>query len=260
MIEIKDLKKTLNKKLVLKDVNLFIPENHTMVIIGRSGSGKSVLLKHLIGIHKPDSGKIYVHGIDITQIDRLNFFKKNIKIAVLFQNSALFDSMNIEDNVGFYLERYASLTETERAKVVAEKLDMVGLKGVEKLMPFELSGGMQKRAALARALVIEPAIMLYDEPTTGLDPITAENINKLIVELQHNLKITSIVVTHDMISAYHVGDRIAMLNDGVIIENTPVEEFHLSSNSLVQEFIKNYDLPLSRQLEKKGQGANYEPI
>jgi len=260
MIEIKNLKKTLNNKLVLKDVNLFIPEKHTMVIVGRSGSGKSVLLKHLIGIHKPDSGTILVRGVDITKVDRLDFFKKNIKVAVLFQNSALFDSMNIGDNVGFYLERYSTLTEAERAKVVAEKLDMVGLKGVEKLMPFELSGGMQKRAALARSLVIEPDIMLYDEPTTGLDPITAEDINKLIVELQHNLNITSIVVTHDMFSAYHVGDRIAMLNEGVIIENTPVEEFHLSSNSLVQKFIKNYNLPLSRQLEKKGQGANYEPI
>ena len=224
MITIKELRKSLQKKEVLRGVNLDVADGEVLVILGRSGCGKSVLLKHIAGLFKPDSGTIEVKGIDITALDPLTFVGKGIRIAILFQNSALFDSLNVRENVGFYIDRYSGLPEKERDRLVKEKLELVDLRGIEQYKPFQLSGGMQKRVALARSLIMDPDVMLYDEPTTGLDPITAEAINELIIDLNKRLKITSLVVTHDLASAFEVAHRMAFLNEGkIVVEGTPAE-------------------------------------
>lgn len=242
MIRIDHLKKTYDERTVLKDINLEIPDSQKIVILGRSGCGKSVLLKHIAGIYKPDDGFIEVDGKDITKMDRLNFLKNDVRISILFQNSALFDSLNIRENVGFYLDRYSTLTEEEKSEKVREKLGMVELKNVEELKPFQLSGGMQKRAALARSLITDPKIMLYDEPTTGLDPITAESINNLINELNTRLGITSIIVTHDIQSAFKTADKFAMLHQGEIVFNGSKTEIQESNDSVITQFLQgNYE-------------------
>jgi len=237
LIRIEGLVKKLQNKEVLKKVNLTVKEGEILVVMGRSGCGKSVLLKHIAGLFKPDAGSIFIHDIDICKLDPLMFHSVGITISMLFQNSALFDSMNVRENVGFYIDRYSTLNETEKNEKVKEKLALVDLKDVEYLKPYQLSGGMQKRVALARSLMMEPEIMLYDEPTTGLDPITADSINKLIRNLNEKFKMTSIVVTHDIRSAFQIADRLAMLHDGYIIfEGTP-EEMRNSSNPYIQQFL-----------------------
>lgn len=231
MIEAKEVYKNFEENQVLKGLTLTIKTGETLVILGRSGVGKSVLLKHIIGITKPDKGVILVDGIDITQLtgERLTLITKNM--GMLFQGSALFDSMNIEDNTAFYLAQHGDpktgkkYTKTEIQDMVAEALTMVGLNGVQKKMPSELSGGMKKRAALARLIVYRPSYLLYDEPTTGLDPITAMQINELIVKTQEELKATSIVVTHDIISSLYVADRLALHKDGKIAYVETPDEF-----------------------------------
>ncbi|OGW86162.1 MAG: ABC transporter ATP-binding protein [Omnitrophica bacterium RIFCSPHIGHO2_02_FULL_46_11] len=237
MIEIIDLHKSFGAHRVLDGVNLKIETGETMVIIGRSGTGKSVLLKHIIGIMKPDSGEILVDGVNIFEIpgDEINQFR--MQIGMLFQGSALFDSLTVRENIGFSLYEHTQLAHDEIDRRVKERLRLVGLSGIEDLMPSELSGGMKKRVGLARAICTEPKIILYDEPTTGLDPIMADAINDLILRMQQRLRITSIVVTHDMTSAYKVGTRIAMLYGGKIVGVGTPAEIRNSKDPLIQQFI-----------------------
>lgn len=237
MIEIVDLHKSFGEKVVLDGVNLKVEKGESMVVIGGSGSGKSVLIKHIIGILKPDKGKVFIDGIDITSLDEDKLYEIRKKFGMLFQMSALFDSLTVWENVAFFLMRHKKLKEKEAKMVAIEKLRLVGLPGVEDLMPSELSGGMKKRVALARAIAHEPEILLYDEPTTGLDPIMADAINELIVEMKKHLSVTSVAITHDMQSAYKIGDRIAMLYNGKIIEVGTPDEIKNTKNPIVRQFI-----------------------
>lgn len=222
MIKVKHLWKKYDEIEVLKGLTVDIHDGETLVILGRSGVGKSVLLKHLIGLTKPDRGTIDIDDVRITDLSGPSLYNALHNMGMLFQGAALFDSMNIEENTGFYLKQHGNketgkaYTNAELAETVAEALEMVGLEGTQNMMPSELSGGMKKRAALARLIVYRPKILLYDEPTTGLDPITAMHINELIVKIQRELKGTSIVVTHDIVSALFVGDRLALHKDGKI--------------------------------------------
>lgn len=222
MIEIRNLWKKFGSVDVLKGLTLDARKGEILVILGRSGVGKSVLLRHIIGIEKPDKGSIVIDGTDITECKKNEIYPIVKNMGMLFQGSALFDSMNIEENTAFYLNQHGDPAtgkpfkkETVQQKV-KEALAMVGLEGIEKKMPSDLSGGMRKRAGLARLIVYRPSILLYDEPTTGLDPITAQQINELIVSTQNELKGTSIVVTHDIQSALFMADRLALHQDGAI--------------------------------------------
>jgi phospholipid/cholesterol/gamma-HCH transport system ATP-binding protein len=237
MIEIVDLYKSFGQKEVLRGVNLFIEKGQSMVIIGGSGSGKSVLLKHIIGLLKPDKGSVFIEGLDITKLNEKNLYKVRKKFGMLFQGAALFDSLKVWENVSFFLMRHRGISEKKAKEIAIEKLRLVGLVGVEDLMPSELSGGMRKRVGLARAIAHDPEILLYDEPTTGLDPIMADAINDLIIDLKKKLNVTSVAITHDMPSAYKIGDRIAMLYEGRIIEVGTPEEIKNSSNPIVRQFI-----------------------
>lgn len=237
MIEIKELYKSFGRKEVLRGVNLFIERGDSMVIIGGSGSGKSVLLKHIIGLLKPDRGSVFIEDLDITRLNEKDLYKVRKKFGMLFQGAALFDSLKVWENVSFFLLRHKNMSEEKAKRIAIEKLRLVGLVGVEDLMPSELSGGMRKRVGLARAIAHDPEILLYDEPTTGLDPITADAINDLIVELKKKLNVTSVAITHDMQSAYKIGDRIAMLYEGKIIEVGTPEEIKNSPNPIVRQFI-----------------------
>lgn len=239
MIQLMDVYKSFGSKKVLEGVNLEINDCESMVVIGGSGTGKSVLIKHIIGLLKPDKGKVIVDGIDVTAIKKereLNAFRK--KFGMLFQYAALFDSMTVWENVGFALMRLHKLGEREARQKAAEKLRMVGLVGTEDLMPSELSGGMKKRVGLARAIAHDPKILLFDEPTTGLDPIMADVINHLIVNIRNTLCATSVAITHDMNSAYKIADRIAMLYDGRIIEIGTPEEIKNTKDPVVRQFIE----------------------
>jgi phospholipid/cholesterol/gamma-HCH transport system ATP-binding protein len=236
-IELKNLSKSFNDHNVLDDLNLKIEKGSTLVVIGRSGCGKSVLLKHIIGVLKPDSGKVMVSGEDIWGMNRDVFNKIIFKMNMVFQGGALFDSLTVGENVGFELIEHGLASGDELQKKIEEALSLVDLTGIAKLMPSELSGGMRKRVALARAICMHPEIILYDEPTTGVDPITADIINELILSLQAKLKVTSIVVTHDMKSAYKIGSRIAMLYKGKIIADGTPEEIQNSKDPFVYQFI-----------------------
>ena len=237
-IRLVNLHKSFGENQVLRGVHLEVQEGESMVVIGGSGSGKTVLIKCIIGLIRPDEGEIYVDGLEITSLNegRMNEVRK--KFGMLFQWGALFDSMTVWENVGFGLLWQARLSEGEIRKIASEKLELLGLRNVEDLMPSQLSGGMKKRVSLARAIAMEPEILLYDEPTTGLDPIMADAINELIVEMKEKLKVTSITITHDMKSAYKIGDRIAMLCQGRIIEVGTPEEIKNSPNPVVQQFIQ----------------------
>lgn len=237
MIEIVNLCKAFEDHVVLDNVNLTLHDGETIVVIGRSGTGKSVLLKHIIGIMKPDMGQVVIDGQDITRVDDKELNVIRLKFGMLFQGAALFDSLNVRDNVAFNLIEHTKTDEKAINKRVAECLEMVGLHGVEDLRISELSGGMKKRVGLARAICINPKIILYDEPTTGVDPIGADAINELIKELQGKLKTLAVVVTHDMVSAYKVADRIAMLYKGKIIEVGTPEEIKNTRNAVVRQFI-----------------------
>ncbi|MBI4342702.1 MAG: ABC transporter ATP-binding protein [Candidatus Omnitrophica bacterium] len=238
MIEIKDLSKAFNGHQVLDRANLTIQTGETMVIIGRSGSGKSVLLKHIIGLMKPDGGLVRVDGEHVAQLSGAALDTLRMRFGMLFQSAALFDSMTAFENVAFPLQEHTTMSPEAIAQRVHECLQLVGLQDVDGLYPAELSGGMRKRVGLARALAISPSIVLYDEPTTGIDPIMGDIINDLIVALRDRLKVTSVVVTHDMRSAYKVADRIAMLYNGDILEVGTPEEIRASKNPYVQQFIK----------------------
>ena len=213
MIEVRDLKKSFGPQPILDGVTFKIEQGESLVIIGRSGGGKSVLLKHIIGLLKPDSGAVVIDDEDITHMNERDLIRVRSKFGMVFQGAALFDSMNVAENVAFAFRRERKFTEKEVARKVAEALDMVELSGVEKKRPSELSGGMRKRVGLARAIIYQPSIVLYDEPTTGLDPIVSDSIDKLIMRVTERLKVTTIVVTHDMRSARRVGHRIVMLHN-----------------------------------------------
>lgn len=237
MIEIVKVSKAFNNYKVLDKLSLSVEKGSTCVIIGRSGCGKSVLLKHIIGIMRPDSGKIVVNGKDISRLNEKELNAIRMKIGMVFQGGALFDSMSVGENVGFGLIEHDHLSRRELLERVEESLAMVDLCGIEHLSPAELSGGMKKRVALARAICIRPEIILYDEPTTGVDPITADSINELIRGLHDKLKVTSMVVTHDMKSAYRVGDKLAMLYQGVIIAEGTPEQIQKTKHPVVHQFI-----------------------
>lgn len=237
MIKIIKLEKSFGTHAVLCGVDLTIEKGETMVVIGQSGSGKSVLLKHLIGLIKPDAGEIYIDGTEITRLRDDALQRITRRFGLLFQGAALFDSMTVAENVRFGLDRYTRLSGAEIERAVSESLAMVGLRNVEKLMPFELSGGMKKRVGLARAIAYRPEIMLYDEPSTGIDPIRADAINDLINKLKREMKVTSVVITHDMVSSYKIADKIAMLYRGRIIEVGTPEEIRNSANPVIQQFI-----------------------
>jgi len=237
MIQIVDLHKSFGGKKVLDGVNLDIQRGETVVVIGQSGSGKSVLIKHMIGILKPDKGEIYIDGTEICCLSEDDFYKLRKRFGMLFQGAALFDSLTVGQNVAFGLERYRVFSEEEKTKAVRESLAMVGLRGIETLMPHELSGGMKKRVGLARAIAYGPEIILYDEPSTGIDPIRADAINDLIIQMQREMGVTSVVITHDMVSAYKIADRIAMLYEGKIIQEGTPEEIKKTQNEVVQQFI-----------------------
>ncbi|TMQ52890.1 MAG: ATP-binding cassette domain-containing protein [Candidatus Eisenbacteria bacterium] len=230
--------KRLGAKEVLRGVDLTVAEGESVVIIGRSGTGKSVLLKHVVGLIDPDRGAVRVDGQDVPALSVKELLDLRKRMGMLFQGGALFDSLSIAENVGLPLREHTRIAETQVDLLVHEKLHLVGLEGVETMRPSSLSGGMKKRAALARALALNPKIMLYDEPTTGLDPITADLINRLIRRLQERLGITSIAVTHDMRSAYHIADRIAMLHEGRIHAIGTPAEIQASADPAVRQFIE----------------------
>ena len=238
MIRIKNLQKSFNGKPVLRDVNLEIQDGECLTIIGRSGCGKSVLLKHITGLIEPNTGTVEIDGEVITGMSYRDLAGIRKKFGILFQNSALFDSMSVEENIALPLIEHSDYSQEEIDKKVAEALDWVGLPNSQELSPSELSGGMKKRVGLARALVYRPEYMLYDEPTTGLDPIMADTINQLIIDLNERLSVTSIIVTHDMVSAYKVSDRIVMLHYGQIIFSGTPEETKNTDNPTVRQFIE----------------------
>lgn len=237
MIEIKELVKTFNTHKVLDNLSLTIEKGTTCVVIGRSGCGKSVLLKHIIGILKPDSGKVFIDNRDITSLKDNALDKVRLRMGLVFQGGALFDSLTVGENVGFGLIEHSAIKGRELLGRIEDALAMVGLSGIANLMPAELSGGMKKRVALARAICMKPDIILYDEPTTGVDPITADSINSMIRDLHDKIKVTAVVVTHDMKSAYKVADRIAMLYQGKIIAEGAPEEIKNTKHPVVYQFI-----------------------
>jgi phospholipid/cholesterol/gamma-HCH transport system ATP-binding protein len=237
MIEARDLKKSFGAQLILDDISFRIQNGESVVIIGRSGGGKSVLLKHLIGLLQPDSGDVLIDGESIVAMDERQLLRVRRKFGMVFQGAALFDSMTVAENVAFGLRRHENLTEAEIATRVAKTLEMVDLPGTENKNPAELSGGMRKRVGLARAIIYEPQILLYDEPTTGLDPIVSDSIDKLIIRVRDHLKVTTVVVTHDMRSARRVGNRLMMLHEKKIYANGTPEEIFASQDPIVRQFI-----------------------
>jgi phospholipid/cholesterol/gamma-HCH transport system ATP-binding protein len=246
MIELVDIHKSFGEQKVLDGLNLRIEDGKTTVIIGKSGGGKSVLLKHIIGLLKPDSGQVLVNGIDITTLSdkELNEVRKNF--GMLFQEAALFDSMNVGENIAFPLREHTKKKEKEIREIVDERLRAVGLPGVENKMPSELSGGMRKRVGLARALAMHPQIILYDEPTTGLDPIMTEAINDLIINTQKNFNVTCVVISHDIESIFEIGHNIAMLYEGKIVEYGTPEVIRQSDNPVLKQFLSgSLDGPIS---------------
>ncbi len=237
MIEAINVRKSFNSHLVLDNLSLKVAKGETLVIIGRSGCGKSVFLKHMIGLLKPDQGELLVDGLNVAALNTKQMNQLRMRFGMLFQAAALFDSMSVGENVGFALIEHTDLSDASIRERVNEALELVGLKGIHELRPSELSGGMKKRVALARAICMRPEILLYDEPTTGLDPIMSDAINGLIMELHDKLKVTSVVVTHDMVSAYKIGTRIAMMYQGKIIQLGTPDEIKNSSNPVVRQFI-----------------------
>ena len=238
MIRLANVCKVYDGKYALLDINLNIKKGETVAVIGGSGSGKSTLLQLLVGLIRPDSGEIYIGGQETTKLTEKELDKVRLNMGMVFQYSALFDSMTVGENVAFGLREHKHLPEAEIQRIIREKLDLVGLPGVENKLPGELSGGMKKRVGLARAIAIEPEIIFYDEPSSGLDPITTTKIDELIVDMQHKLGVTSVVVTHDMASACRIADRIAMVYEGELIAVDTVKQFQELQDERVQAFFK----------------------
>jgi len=238
MIEVRDLNKSFGPHQVLDGVSFSIDKGESVVIIGRSGGGKSVLLKHLIALLQPDSGQVLIEGEDIVPMNERQLLRVRRKFGMLFQGAALFDSMTVAENVAFAFRRDRSLPEPEIARKVAHVLELVDLPGIENKNPSELSGGMRKRVGLARAIVYQPEIILYDEPTTGLDPIASDSIDKLILRVRDRLDVTSVVVTHDMRSARRLGQRILMLHNKKIYATGTPDEIFESQDPVVRQFVE----------------------
>ena len=246
MIEARQLKKSFGPQRVLDGVDLRVEKGESVVIIGRSGGGKSILLKHLIGLLRPDEGDVIIDGESIAEMNERQLLKVRRKFGMLFQGAALFDSLTVAENVAFVLQREGKLTEPEISKKVDQALDRVDLGGTQDKKPAELSGGMRKRVGLARAIVYQPEIVLFDEPTTGLDPIVADSIDQLIVRVREQLDVTTVAVTHDMRSARRIGQRILMLYHGRIhFAGTPDEVFQ-SKDPLVYRFVNGISDPKER--------------
>jgi phospholipid/cholesterol/gamma-HCH transport system ATP-binding protein len=243
MIEVRQLMKSFGAQRVLDGVDLRIEKGESVVIIGRSGGGKSVLLKHLIGLISPEAGDVLIEGESIAGMTERQLLKVRRKFGMLFQGAALFDSLTVAENVGFVLYRERKLTESEIARKVDETLEMVDLGGTQNKKPAELSGGMRKRVGLARAIIYQPEIVLYDEPTTGLDPIVADSIDQLIVRVRERLAVTTVAVTHDMRSARRVGQRILMLHQGRVHFNGTPDEIFRSKDPLVHRFVNGISDP-----------------
>ena len=237
LIEFKNVSKSFGRKKVLDRVSLSIQKGETITIMGGSGTGKSVFLKLLLGVIYPESGEIFFKGEDVTRMSEDQLVKMRKQIGMLFQGAALFDSLSVAENIAYPLREHFDYTEAELSKIIAEKLQMVGLSGIEKMHPSELSGGMKKRVGLARAIATDPEVILYDEPTTGLDPANTNRINRLIQELQGQLKVTSVVVTHDMESAFTVANRIALLSKQHFVYIGTKEDAAKSADPVVQAFI-----------------------
>ncbi len=237
MIEIHNLYKAFGSQMILNNLSLTVRRGETKAIIGRSGVGKSVLLKNIVGLIRPDSGSIKVNGTEVTNLNEKDYNKLRMEIGLVFQGGALFDSMSVGDNVAFVLNEFLNLNKSTIRDRVHDSLAMVGLKDIQDMMPSQLSGGMRKRVSLARVLCMEPQIILYDEPTSEVDPITAAALNNLIIELRDKLKVTSIVVTHDMNSAYKIADSIAMFYRGQVIADGKPDEIRHSSHPVVKQFI-----------------------
>ncbi|MEK6727245.1 MAG: ABC transporter ATP-binding protein [Candidatus Omnitrophota bacterium] len=251
MIEAIGVSKSFGEHKVLDEFNLKINTGETCVIIGRSGCGKSVFLKHVVGLFRPDKGKVLVEGKEVGRLSQEELNELRMKISMVFQGGALFDSMTVGENVGFGLIEHTKIGKKELLERIEESLCLVGLCGIVNLTPSELSGGMKKRVALARAICIKPQILLYDEPTTGVDPITADSINDLIKSLHDKLRVTSVVVTHDMKSAYKVADRIAMLYQGKIIAEGTPDEIQNTNHAVVHQFINGLAQgPITETLER----------
>jgi phospholipid/cholesterol/gamma-HCH transport system ATP-binding protein len=243
MVEVRNLRKSFGSHLILDDVSFRVETGESIVIIGRSGGGKSVLLKHLIALLMPDSGQVIIDGQNLCGLNERQLLHVRGKFGMLFQSAALFDSLTVAENVAFALRREGMKDETEIRNKVARALDLVELPGTERKNPSELSGGMRKRVGLARAIVYEPQIILYDEPTTGLDPVVSDSIDQLILRVRDNLNVTTVVVTHDMRSARRLGQRILMLHEGKIHFNGAPEEVFSSTDPIVHNFVNGISIP-----------------
>ncbi|MGZ8867033.1 MAG: ABC transporter ATP-binding protein [Thermoanaerobaculia bacterium] len=238
-VEFRGVKKSYGPKNVLRGVDLQVYRGEVLVILGGSGTGKSVALRHILGLEAPDEGRVLIEEEDITDLPEEELYRVRKKFGMLFQSGALFDSMTVFENIAFPLREHTDMAEEEIARAVREKLELVDLPRTEQLMPVDLSGGMRKRVGLARSIVLNPKMILYDEPTTGLDPITAQKINELIIDLQSKLNVTSVVVTHDIQSAFSVGDRIAFLNQGVFEWTGTMEAARDADHPQLREFLKS---------------------
>lgn len=251
MIRFENVTKRLGRKLVLNRINFEVGEGETFVIVGLSGAGKSVTLKHMIRLMEPDSGQVMIDGEAIQNLARADLRRVRTKFGVLFQGAALLQWMNVHDNVALPLREHTSMSDAEIKTLVDEKLDQLGLGDAGAKFPSDISGGMQKRAGLARAIIMNPKIVLYDEPTSGLDPVTSRRIDRLIIDMREQLGITSVVVTHDLHSALSIGTRIMMLDHGRIVENATPEAFIRSENATVQSFLE------SQYITKKGKWEEF---
>jgi phospholipid/cholesterol/gamma-HCH transport system ATP-binding protein len=238
IIELREIYKTFNGLTVHKGINLAVKEGEILSLIGSSGSGKTILLKEIIGLLRPDRGKVFVMGRDVATLREKELLEVRRNVGMVFQGSALFDSLTVLENVAYPLKEHIRLSKSEIKERVRERLAMVGLYGIEHKMPGELSGGMKKRVALARAIATDPRIILYDEPNTGVDPINARKINELIIDLRERLGVTSMVVTHDLQSVRMVTDRIAMLYEGRIIAEGNWKDFEASQDPFIREFMR----------------------
>jgi phospholipid/cholesterol/gamma-HCH transport system ATP-binding protein len=258
-IRIVNLHKRFGNLVVFRGVNLTISQRECVVILGPSGTGKSVLLKHIVGLLRPDEGEVYIRDQRVDKLDEEGLEAVRRRVGFLFQGGALFDSMTVYENLAFPMREHEDFTEKEVRLRVGEKLAMVGLEGTQSKMPAELSGGMRKRVALARAIALNPEVMLYDEPTTGLDPIRADVINELILKLNDELHVTSVVVTHDMASAFKVADRLVMLSDGKVILEGKADDFRNSRLEEVKRFVQGRAGPAELEGLRRPQ-AKYEEV
>lgn len=240
MIDVVDLHKRFGQYEVLRGINLSIEHGTTCVILGGSGSGKTVLMKHMIGLLKPDSGEVRVEGENIVPLDSQGLERVRRTFGMVFQGAALFDSMTVFENVSFPLREHARMSEEEMRKIVRDKLEIVGLRDVEEKYPSDLSGGMRKRVGLARAIILDPKVVLYDEPTTGLDPITTDYVDEMILAAKERLGVTSVVISHDIASAFKVADKVAFISDGTIVDQGPAARMRHSEHPKVKLFLQTW--------------------